>query len=271
MRTRFQRHRQWLALAGVILVAAVVLPPGATEARRYVFAQAVQFGVLAIAAPALLVLGAPWRLVAGTRGGARAGAAGLVDRIAAARSHRPGAARPWLITAVFAAVALGWRAPSAIDAAARHPAVLAAEAVTLLAAGCALWLELVESPPFLPRAGRPQRAACAAVPMWAIWADAYVMGFSSTSWLAAYPHPAGGLGVIADQEIATFLLWAISGLCFVPVVFVALLTWMRDGAYPEGERPGAPSAPAPAAAGAPPLRPPKGWRIPQARQQGARR
>jgi len=256
MRARIKGMRAWLAAIGVILAVAVMVPPGGTTASRYVFAQAVQFSVLAIVVPALVVLGAPWRQVAallGKRGN------DLADRAAIRRSHRPSRARPLLILVTFIAVALAWRLPVAVNSLVRYPALTAAEAVTLIGTGCMLWLELVDSPPFLPRITRPQRAAFAAVPMWSLWASAYIMGFSGTDWFSALAHSAGhGLGTLADQEIAAGLLWAIPGLCFVPVVYFSAITWLRDSAnldddlrgVHDGQRvPGLPQ-------------PPRGWRLP---------
>src|ERR1022692_2502354 len=220
-----QGLRPWLAPAGVVLMLGVLVPPGGSVARQYVFAQAVQFAVLAVVVPALIVLGAPWRL-----------GSPIADRLAIARSHRPSGTQPWLVLVGFVAVALGWRVPVVVNALVRYPVLTVVEAVTLVGAGCSLWVELVESPPMLPRISRPQRAAFAALPMWAIWASAYIMGFSRTAWFTALAHPVGhGLGTVADQEIATGLLWAIPGLCFVPVVYVALITWLRDSADPDDE------------------------------------
>ncbi|MDQ2874890.1 MAG: hypothetical protein M3Y33_08905, partial [Actinomycetota bacterium] len=51
----------WLALAAIVLVLAILVPPFGTYARRYAFAEALQFVVFAVAAPAALVLGVPWR------------------------------------------------------------------------------------------------------------------------------------------------------------------------------------------------------------------
>jgi hypothetical protein len=39
-----------------------------------------------------------------------------------------------------------WRLPPELDALARLPGLAVAEAITLLAAGCGLWLEIVHSP-----------------------------------------------------------------------------------------------------------------------------
>src|SRR6266702_4124596 len=53
--------RPWLAAAGAALIVAALAVEGL--ARRYVVAESAQFVVLAMAAPALIVLGAPWRLL----------------------------------------------------------------------------------------------------------------------------------------------------------------------------------------------------------------
>ena len=62
--------RRWLAAGGLVLVLACLLPPLATLARRYVFAESIQFSVFAMAGPALIVLGAPWRFLRLSRAGA---------------------------------------------------------------------------------------------------------------------------------------------------------------------------------------------------------
>jgi cytochrome c oxidase assembly factor CtaG len=263
---RIARLRPWLALAGLILAAVVLLPPVGTAARHYVFAQAVQFALLAVAVPALVVVGAPWRqlaALAGTKG------ASVADRLMIARSHRPSRARPWVVLVTFIAVALAWRIPAAVNALVSFPALTVAEAITLVGTGCALWLELAESPPLLPRIARPQRAAFAALPMWALWASAYIMGFSRTNWFRSLAHPAGSLlSTVADQEIAVVVLWAIPGLCFVPVVYVCLVRWLRDSAEPDDELREVTSRASSPRSGPGLPRPPRGWRLPSCRGGG---
>jgi len=160
-------------------------------------------------------------------------------------------------------VTITWRLPVTVDATVRHPVLTVAEAATLIVAGCALWLELVQSPPLLPTISKPLRAALAALPMWTIWAVGYILGFSHAAWFTAFVHvPGHGLGTIADQEIAAFLLWAIPGLCFVPVVYVALITWLRDTADADDELREIQADRPRAEPGMP--RPPRGWRLPSA-------
>jgi cytochrome c oxidase assembly factor CtaG len=285
------RGRPWLAGVGALLALAVLLPPVGAEARRYVFAQAVQYAILAVVVPALVVLGAPWRR-AGRASVKLAGQPSpvstsavptsavptsavptsavptsavsmrLVDRLAVTRSHRrPGTVRCLTILVGFIALAVFWRLPLAVNAMVTSPVLTVVEAVTLLAAGVALWLELVESPPLLPRIARPLRAAFAAVPMWTIWATAYIMGFSHAVWFHSIGHrPKNGLGVIADQELAAIVLWAVPGICFIPVVYFSLITWLRDTADPDDELRDVPTASGEAKPRPP--RPPRGWRLP---------
>ena len=53
------RCRSWLALAAVVLILGMLLPPVGTYARQYAFAEALQYVLFAVAVPALLVLGSP--------------------------------------------------------------------------------------------------------------------------------------------------------------------------------------------------------------------
>src|SRR5258708_38172528 len=108
VRDRVQRLRPWLALAGAVLAVGVLVPPGGTAASQHVFAQAVQFAVLAIAAPALVVLGAPWRLLAGLL---RKGGANRARPDAIPRTQPPSRSRPRNRLAPFIRGALARRAP----------------------------------------------------------------------------------------------------------------------------------------------------------------
>jgi putative membrane protein len=223
-------RRQWLAVAGAAAIVACLVPPVATLARQYVFVGSAQFVVFSMAAPALIVLGAPWRWLRLSRQ-----PAGPLDRLAAGRREHTSFVRAGAFLVAFAGICLLWRLPTVVNALARHPALVAAELVTLLAAGLGLWLELVPSPPLEPRLPRPHRAAVAALAMWSTWAVAYILGFSGHAMFDAYDAPGGGLSAIADQQIAVGLVWAVSGLCFAPVVFVAVIRWLKDNDNPDEE------------------------------------
>lgn len=216
--------RPWLAAAGAALLVAGLAIEGL--ARRYVIAESAQFVVFAMVAPALIVLGAPWRLLH---------CCGPMERLAAARRRHTSFVRGGAFLVLFIAVTVAWRLPPVMDALADHPVLVVAELITLLAAGIGLWLELVSSPPLSPRLPNPHRAAVAALAMWSAWVVAYALGFSSHPVFHGYDPAGGALSAVADQEITVALVWAVSALCFVPVVFVTLLSWLSAGDNPDEE------------------------------------
>jgi cytochrome c oxidase assembly factor CtaG len=235
-----QRGRPWLAAAGGALAVAAVAPGVTGLARRYVVAESAQFLVSGMVAPALIVLGAPWRLLRLSRpdgpGPGQAGTAAL-DRLAAARRATTSFPRAAVFLVGFIAASVAWRLPPVIDALARHPALVTAELVTMLAAGTGLWLELVTSPPLAPRLPNPHRAALAALAMWSTWAVAYALGLSSHPVFHGYDGAGSALSAAADQQLTVALVWAVSACCFVPVIFVTLLTWLSAGDNPDEELP----------------------------------
>jgi len=189
--------RQWLAVAGLVLVLACLLPPLVLLAHRYVLAETIQFTVFAMAGPALIVLGAPWRFLH---------LSGPASALAAERRARRSIMRAAAVLAAFFAVCLFWRLIPVVDALARQP-----------------------------RLPRPQRALIAALAMWSTWAVAYVIGFSAHGLFSAYDPAGSGLGAVTDQELAVALVWAVAGFCFVPVVIVTLLGWLTSGEGPDEE------------------------------------
>jgi cytochrome c oxidase assembly factor CtaG len=228
--------RPWLAAAGVALIVACLVPPLSGLARRYLFVESIQFCVFALAAPALVALGAPWRLLPG---GAARLAPRLAPRLTGARQHWASFVVTLSYLIAWVVLCLFWRLPSVLDGLARHAVLVLPEALTLGAAGLGLWLELVPAPvaaqPSAPRRSRPERALVAALAMWSLWAIAYVLGFAHDSVVHAYDQAGSHLGTVADQEITAFLLWAAAGVAFAPVVFTVLLSWLKDSSEPAGE------------------------------------
>lgn len=231
-----------LVVAAIVFILSLV-PPLSSLARRYEFAEALQFSLLAIVVPVFVVSGSPWcylglaersppedkKVVPATN--LRA-----ADTLARHRSRHPEVLRSAVFAALFVAGAIAWRIPPMVNALATHPWLLAVEAITLVVVGVGLWLELIDSPPLKPRLSRPNRIALAALSMWAIWILAYLVGLSHGSWYRGYTHVAGrGLSLSADQQLTTGVMWFISGCAFIPVIFWNLVHWLQSEESPDEE------------------------------------
>jgi cytochrome c oxidase assembly factor CtaG len=232
-------------LAAALLVLSVV-PPLATYARRFEFVEALQFCLLGIVVPVCVACGAPWRhlgLAAAeppgiTEDGDVVAPAGLrpIDRLALGRRHHTEPWRAVVVAGAYLGVVVLWRIPLTVDALARHGWLALVEAVTLVPAAVAVWLELVESPPVSPRLTRPHRVGMAAVVMWVIWVLAYLVGMAHGAWYDGFDHTvATGMSVSADQQLTTGIIWMVSGLAFVPVVFWNLIYWLQSEEDPDDE------------------------------------
>lgn len=215
-----------------MLLLASVLPPLFGAARRYELAQTIQFCLLGFAVPALAVAGWPFARLRFRR---TASVRRALEHLAGSRLRHADLLRALAVSVPAVGVMILWRLPPLVDALERHPWLLALEATSLVAAGAMLWLELLACPPFTPRVPHPRRAVVAAISMWALWIVSYAVGFSHSAWYPAFVHPTGGLGVLADQEIATGILWACSAAAFVPVVFFDLVAWLKVGEDPDAE------------------------------------
>jgi cytochrome c oxidase assembly factor CtaG len=234
-RARRPAWRSWCLLAAAVVAVVALLPPLATLARRAEYAAALQFSLLAIAVPALVALGAPWHRLGLAHGGAIGARPRPADRLADhRRRHRE---LPWSLAfiACGVAVAVGWHTPGAVDALARHGWLAFVEAATLLVFGLGLWLELVSSPPLVPRSGYLRRAVLAAFAMWAFWVLAYVTGLSNRGFYGNFHHVPGALSAAADQQIGSALLWAVAAAAFIPVIFWSALTWLQSEEDPDTE------------------------------------
>ena len=99
----------------------------------------------------------------------------------------------------------------------------------------ALWLELIPSPPLMPRSGHLRRAVLGAIVMWVLWILAYVTGLSNHGFYPNFSHVPGGLSAAADQQIASAILWFVAAVSFVPVIFWNAVMWLRTEDDPDTE------------------------------------
>ena len=68
----------------------------------------------------------------------------------------------------------------------------------------------------------------AALAMWMVWALAYFVGFSESTWFPGFRDLNGPIGVIADQQLAAGTLWALSAATFLPVIFANLMRFLSE-------------------------------------------
>jgi len=227
--------RLWCLLGAVVVVFLALVPPLSRLARDSEYGAAIQFSLLAIVLPALVTVGAPWRLLGLARNGSPDMPPRIVDRMADhRRRHRE---LPWSLALIAAdlCVVVAWHAPGAVDAVAQHGWLVPLEGTTLLVFGLGLWLELVTSPPMAPRSGYLRRAVLAAFVMWAFWILAYVVGLSNHDFYRNFHHVGGGLSAAADQQIASAVLWFFAAVAFVPLIFWNALLWLKTDEDPDTE------------------------------------
>ena len=226
---------------GLAAVVLALVSPLAYWSGRFIWVRSQQDVLLALAAPSLIVLGAPWLPL-------RRGAAALLPRPASRRPRRPSAAarRPWpdrrpgpapfgrawmtwpvAIAVVFNAAWLGWHVPGPYDAALRRPVLDTAEVVTYLGLGIAFWLVIIGSRPYTPRLVPLARAFLVTGSFTIISVFAMVLVFGNHVLYPAYIGPAHHvLSVVADQQIGGAVLWTGATLPFGVAVIALCVRWL---------------------------------------------
>lgn len=240
--------------AGLAGVVVALLSPVAYWAQTYIWIRSVQDLLLAFAAPGLIVLGAPWLVLArGARRGSgrdRAGQPaparpepGTAPRRAPAPRAAVGAdagpaaerrGRIWLtlpvgVTTAFNLAWWGWHVPALYDAAVGNGVVYAAEVVTYLGLGMAFWLQLIGSRPLAPRFTPIRRVMLVAGTLTSSSVLAMVLIFGSGPLYPAYLGTGHRvLGVVADQQVGGAILWAALLPPFFITAVALLARWLKE-------------------------------------------
>ena len=225
--------------AGLLLAVLAVVSPIGYWSYRYIWVRNFQDVILTIAAPALIVLGAPWvplrrGLGLAGRDQRAAGAPGEPREPggsdAAARDWSPGwPVRPIVVTVMFCVAWWVWHLPGPFDAAVRSPAVYALETITYLAAGILMWLQLVESPPLRPQLPPLRRIALVLV----LAASGTVLGLiraygPGVAYTAYLDSGRSVAAVVSDQQAGGAILWVIP-LIPLSILAVGLATrWLSE-------------------------------------------
>jgi cytochrome c oxidase assembly factor CtaG len=244
-------RRQVFAFQGGLLVAlAALVSPVGYLADSYLWLRMLQFLLLGLVAPGLIVLGAPWTALrvarhrlgpAGPRGEAPRTPLNFTRGEAPrtpldfTRGEAPRTPLNWLLGRPVLAVAavnmawLGWLVPAAVDQAERHGAIAAAQQVTWLAAGVVFWLALIGSRPYSPAALPLRRFALVAGTAAAITVFGMILVFGSAALYPAYANSAHHvMTVLDDQQLAGAVLWMGSLPALATVGVALLLRWLSE-------------------------------------------
>lgn len=212
--------------SGLVLIAAVVVSPLGYWAGTFIWLRVLQDIVFGVYAPSLLVLGAPWLVL--WRGLGRT----WRPRATMAAAPVPPRLRSWpvAVTALFILVWCGWYVPALYDAGVHHPVVLAVQAVTTLAAGTLLWLQLIGSRPFSPQFGPLYRVMLLAAIVLCGTILGMVLSFGAN---VLYPVYLGVghhhlLSVVFDQQAGGSELWVLVLVPYMIAGIALLVRWLNE-------------------------------------------
>lgn len=239
-------NKTLFAVLGLALWVLFLVPPLSTWSSQYEFVQATQFCSFAMVAPLLVVAGQPWKWLGLASGQPLSFSSDGVlvaplrlrylERVSLRRTSRPGHQRAIVLLMVFMAQSVLWRLSSVVNFLGHHSWLSIVESLTLMSAGVLLWFELIDSTPLRPSTTRPYRIGVSAVAMWTIWVIAYLMAMSRNSW---YPSVHLGahrlLSRSADQQLTAAMMWFLTAVVFLPLIFSNLSRWLQSEEDPSDE------------------------------------
>ena len=216
-----RREAVLFQLGLAIALLAVVSPVGYLSGV-YLWVRALQELLLAVVAPGLIVLGAPWaafRLALGRPPWTAA-------------EPEPGqrlTARPVLAVVAANVVWLAWQLPALVDAAQASSLVALAEHVSVLTAGLLFWLQLLSSRPLRQRTTALRRMALLVGTVAAATVVGMMLVFGSGVLYPAYVNSAHHVMSLLDDQQLAGAVWWMGILPPMIVAAVALMTqWLAD-------------------------------------------
>jgi putative membrane protein len=208
---------------GLLLALLAIVSPLRYWSGVYIWVRAVQDLVLALVAPGLIVVGAPWA--------ALARALGVHQRAQDDVAPRP----PWWLrwpvgaTVAFNVVWLGWHLPALFDRVAVNSAVAAAEYVLFLGAGILFWFQLIGSRPWSPAAVPLRRMSLLIGTVAADTILGMVLVFGSGVLYRVYGNAAHHvMTVVDDQQLAGAVLWMGILPPMITAAVTVLMRWLND-------------------------------------------
>jgi putative membrane protein len=213
---------------GLLLALFAIVSPLRYWSGIYIWVRAIQDLVLAIVAPGLIVVGAPWPALARSVGLRQIGPR-APDALTTA--SRP----PWwlrwpLATVVaFNVIWLGWHLPALFDEVPVSAAVAALEYAVYLGAGILFWLQVIGSRPWAPAAAPMRRAAFLAGTVAADTILGMVLVFGSGVFYRFYDNSWHHvMTVVDDQQLAGAILWMGVLPPMIAASVAVLVRWLND-------------------------------------------
>lgn len=228
-RAHERRRRSWAFYSGLLVLVLAVASPIDYWSSRYYSMHMVEHLLISIAAPVLIVAGAPWipmlfALPVKFRRSVgrffyldtKAGVFRLLGRFLR---------NPWVALVSFNAAMLLWHIPSWFDLSERNSFVhIFLMHGSFLVTGILFWLQIIRSYPMKPRQS-------------AVWQVGAVLGtnvamtllamsmsiLTSVSWYSVYWHvPGVTFPPFADQQIGAAILWVCGDFWAAPVLGIII-------------------------------------------------
>jgi cytochrome c oxidase assembly factor CtaG len=212
--------------SGLVLAVLALVSPLGYWAGTFIWLRVLQDILLGVYVPPLLVLGAPWLVL--WRGLGRT----WRPRATTAAAPVPPSLRSWpvAVTALFVLVWCGWYVPGLYDAGVHHPVVLGVQAVTTLAAGTLLWLQLIGSRPHRPQFGPLYRVFLLAGVVLCGTILGMVLSFGANVLYPVYQEVGHHhlLSVVFDQQAGGSELWVLVLVPYMIAGIALLIRWLNE-------------------------------------------
>jgi putative membrane protein len=131
-----------------------------------------------------------------------------------------------VVVLAFSVDLLVWHVPPIYNATLRIASVHDLEHLTFLVVGLLFWDQVISPVRATGRLSLLGRAVVVLLGMFVSWGLAIVIAYASHP-LYAYPVPAGGLSLLADQEIAAGVMWVPGGTPFLIALLYLGIRWFE--------------------------------------------
>jgi len=219
---------------GLLAVVVALDSPLDPLADTLFAAHMAQHVLLLTVAPPLIVLSAPWtRLWQPLPLGFRRSVAKAIVRSPRARPLRLAAhavAHPLCAWTLFNVTMVVWHVPVLYDLTLRSQAVHELEHGLFFTTGLLFWGAVFDSPPFRASLSWLWRVAYVTTGMLIGWLLAVVLAFATSPLYPAYaslPHRPGGLSALADQQVASGVMWVPGSLAYTIAIVVFFYRWLE--------------------------------------------